>query len=91
MCGEFPGGLTVKDLTLTVLWHGFDPGPWELGNAMGMAKKKSINYLSVHPLHTHTPSQHEVSYYLLMKTHIMSLNDHCYSSKLKWNFLCMRR
>ena len=24
---EFPGGLAVKDLALSLLWHGFQPGP----------------------------------------------------------------
>ena len=25
--GEFPGGLAIKDLALSLLWPGFDPGP----------------------------------------------------------------
>ena len=36
---EFLGGLVVKDLVLSLPWHGSDPC---LGtSAMGMAKKKS--------------------------------------------------
>ena len=25
---EIPGGLVVKDSGLSLLWHGFDPWPW---------------------------------------------------------------
>ena len=36
--GEFPGGLTIKDSVLTLLWLRFDP--WQLPHAEGAAKKK---------------------------------------------------
>ena len=29
----------VKDPALSLLWHRFDPWPWELLHAMGVAKK----------------------------------------------------
>ena len=35
---EFLGGLVVKDLTLPLLWHRFDPWPGELLCAVGTAK-----------------------------------------------------
>ena len=28
---KFPGGLVVKDLALSLLWHRFDPGGWQEG------------------------------------------------------------
>ena len=42
---EFPGGLEVKDLALSLQWlgsllcHGFDPWSQELLHTVGMAKK----------------------------------------------------
>ena len=30
----------VKDLALSLLWHGFNPWPRELPHAVGVAKKK---------------------------------------------------
>ena len=40
MSGEFPGGLTVKDPALSLLWQRFDPCPRELLHALGTAKKE---------------------------------------------------
>ena len=37
---EFPGGLTVKDLALSLQWQEFDPWPRNFQMAAGMAKKK---------------------------------------------------
>lgn len=37
---EFPGGLVLKDLALSLLWQGFDPLAWELLLVVGMAKKE---------------------------------------------------
>ena len=37
---EFPGGLMVKDLVLSLLWLGFDSKPTSLLYAMSMAKRK---------------------------------------------------
>ena len=34
--GEFPGGLVVKDLAFSLLWHGFDP--WQ-GNSQKKVKE----------------------------------------------------
>ena len=31
MSGEFPGGLVVKDLVLSLLWLGFSPWPGDFG------------------------------------------------------------
>ena len=36
----------VKDLALSVLWHGFDSLARELPRAVGAAKKKAILYLT---------------------------------------------
>lgn len=36
---EFPGGLVIKYLTLSLLWLGFNP-TLELPHAIGMAKRK---------------------------------------------------
>ena len=37
---EFPGGLVVKDLVLSLLWLGFYPWPRDLSYAVGIAKKR---------------------------------------------------
>ena len=37
---EFPGGLVVKDLVLSVLWLGFDPWPGNFCTSRGWPKKK---------------------------------------------------
>ena len=37
---EFPGGLAVKDLALSLLWLRFIPWPQECLHATGMAKRK---------------------------------------------------
>ena len=37
---EFPGGLALKDLALSLLWQELDPWTRELLHAVGSAKKK---------------------------------------------------
>lgn len=39
---EFPGGLGVKDPTLSLLWLGFTPWPGELLRTIGMAQTHKI-------------------------------------------------
>ena len=36
---EFPGGLAVKDMALSVPWLWFNPWPGEFPHAVGVAKK----------------------------------------------------
>ena len=40
---EFPGGLEVKDQAFSFQWcdNLFNPWPWEILHAIGMAKKKN--------------------------------------------------
>ena len=38
---EFPGGLAVKDLALSLLWRRFDPLAQELPHAAGAAENKT--------------------------------------------------
>ena len=51
---EFPGGLVVKDLVLSLLWLGFYPWPRDLSYAVGMAKNKNKNKNKQTKKHTHT-------------------------------------
>lgn len=37
---EFPGGVAVKDVALSLLWLGFDSWPQELPHASSEAKKE---------------------------------------------------
>ena len=38
--GEFPGGVAVKDVALSLLWLGFDSWPQELPHTSSEAKKE---------------------------------------------------
>ena len=37
---EFPGGLSIKDPVLSLLWHGLDPWPRNFCMAQGTAKRR---------------------------------------------------
>ena len=41
------GGLSVKDLGFSQLWHGFDLWPGEILNAMGIVRKKKKKDLPI--------------------------------------------
>ena len=41
LTGEFPGGLAVKDLVLSLLWLGFDPRPRDFHVGKAKAKNKT--------------------------------------------------
>ena len=38
---EFPGGLAVKDMTLSLLWHRFDPWPVNFCMSASVAKNNN--------------------------------------------------
>ena len=44
---EFPGGLAIKNLVLSLLWLGFDRWPGDLGMPQVAKKKKSPKYLTL--------------------------------------------